>query len=187
MKNLREIITIGVVFLAAFFIYFQSQEAKKEWLQERNELIGTITAQDEKIAELEKDFSYLDDLTDEERVNYHSFLETKNSVDLIFSPEKTLLVYFHAVSNGDIEAIYTLTDTTESLADFSDRYQGSTQSYQDLESAMTYRYYDFVGILEGESTDDSDVNIEIAISLAGNRWVALYTLVKDGSNWKLKL
>lgn len=105
MKNLREIITIGVVFLAAFFIYFQSQEAKKEWLQERNELIGTITAQDEKIAELEKDFSYLDDLTDEERVNYHSFLETKNSVDLIFSPEKTLLVYFHAVSNGDIEAI----------------------------------------------------------------------------------
>lgn len=42
MKNLREIITIGVVFLAAFFIYFQSQEAKKEWLQERNELIGTI-------------------------------------------------------------------------------------------------------------------------------------------------
>lgn len=52
---------------------------------------------------------------------------------------------------------------------------------------MTYRYYDFVGILEGESTDDSDVNIEIAISLAGNKWVALYTLVKDGSNWKLKL
>lgn len=187
MKNIREIITIGIVFLAAFFIYFQSQDAKKEWLQERNELIGTITAQDEKIAELEKDFSYLDDLTDEERVNYHSFLETKNSVDLIFSPEKTLLVYFHAVSNGDIEAIYTLTDTTESLADFSDRYQGSTQSYQDLESAMTYRYYDFVGILEGESTDDSDVNIEIAISLAGNKWVALYTLVKDGSNWKLKL
>lgn len=187
MKNLREIITIGVVFLAAFFIYFQSQEAKKEWLQERNELIGTITAQDDKIAELEKDFSYLDDLTGEERVNYHSFLEMKNNADLIFSPEKTLLVYFHAVSNGDIEAIYTLTDTTESLADFSDRYQGSTQSYQDLESAMTYRYYDFVGILEGESTDDSDVNIEIAISLAGNKWVALYTLVKDGSNWKLKL
>lgn len=163
MKNLREIITIGVVFLAAFFIYFQSQEAKKEWLQECNEL------------------------TDEERGNYDSFLETKNSADLVFSPEKTLLVYFHAVSNSDIEAVYALTDTTESLDDFSDRYQGSAQSYQDMESAMTYRYYDFVGILEGKSTDDSDVNIEIAISLAGNKWVALYTLVKDGNNWKLKL
>lgn len=174
-------------FSSSLFIYFQSQEAKKEWLQERSELTATIAAQDEKIAELEKGFSYLDELTDVERENYDSFLEMKNNADLIFSPEKTLLVYFHAVSNGDIEAIYALTDTTESLDDFSDRYQGSAQSYQDMESAMTYRYYDFVGILEGESTDDSDVNIEIAISLAGNKWVALYTLVKDGNNWKLKL
>ena len=188
-------ILMGIIFFLAFFILFKTQESKNERLlfihddliQQRNELAETVTSQEEKIKELEKGFTYLDDLTEEEREKYQSFLETKKISDLILSPEKTLLVYLHAVSNGHIEAIHALTQTTESLAEFSTRYQGSEQSYQDMESVMTYRYYDFVEIHEDKNTTDTNVNVEIAISQAANKWVTLYHLIKDGNNWKLDL
>lgn len=166
-KKKRGIIILSIFFLSVFLIFYKSQETKRD--------------------DLEKGFTYLDELTDAEQENYQSFLETKNSDSLIFSPEKTLLVYLHAVSHGDIEAIHALTQTTESLDEFSARYQGSEQSYQDMESVMTYRYYDYAEIFEDENTDDTNVNVEIAISQAANKWVTFYHLIKDGDNWKVNL
>lgn len=193
-KNIGKIIMGSILFLS-LFIFWKSQQSQNEHLlsihndliQQRNELAETITSQEEKMKELEKGFTYLDDLTEEEREKYQTFFETKKSSDLGLSPEKTVLVYLHAVSNGDIEAIHAITHTTESLDEFSARYQGSEQSYRDMECVMTYRYYDFVDILEGESTDDGNVNVEIAISQAANKWVTVYHLIKDGNNWKLDL
>jgi len=57
-----------------------------------------------------KDFSNLNDLSEEEKEAYQLFIENKELNHLKgFSPEHTVLVYLHSVVNSDTESIYSLT------------------------------------------------------------------------------
>ena len=162
----------------------RDQQIIADLIEQRKELKEELAVQEKTIQTLEKPFTYLDDLSEEERAAYKQFQTSKDIQVLELSAEKTLLVYLHLASNNDLEGLYALTNTQQTLEEFQNTYVSSQQEAQDLEAVLLYRYYDDVRILEDE-LDDSNVNVEISISQASHQQVAIYRLTKTNGKWQL--
>ncbi|MDX8365523.1 hypothetical protein [Cytobacillus sp. IB215665] len=95
----------------------ETQEQLNEKVVEANKI---IKEQQRVINELNKEFSYLKDLSETELDAYELFVQDKNMRHLLgFSPENIVLIYLHSVVIDDIEAIYSLTFDDGALPDFS--------------------------------------------------------------------
>lgn len=162
----------------------RDQQIIADLIEQRKELKEELAVQEKTIQTLEKPFTYLDDLSEEERAAYKQFQTSKDIQVLELSAEKTLLVYLHLASNNDLEGLYALTNTQQTLEEFQNTYVTSRQAEQDLEAVLLYRHYDDVKILE-DDLDNSNVSVEISISQASHQQVAIYRLTKTNGKWQL--
>ena len=96
-----------------------------------NEVSKSNENTEKAIDESMKEFSYLNELSEEEKGAYQLYMENKELNHLKgFSPEHTVLVYLHSVANSDIESIYSLTyhnGTSPELYEFENEYHNDRQ------------------------------------------------------------
>ena len=98
----------------------EQQNQLKELKGKIVELEDIINEQQKIIDDQNKEFSYLNGFTKEELEAYENFVQDKDTQHLLgLSPEKMMLIYYHSVVIGDVEAIYLLTYNDGTLPDLS--------------------------------------------------------------------
>ncbi|MCM3612678.1 hypothetical protein M4S82_15640 [Planococcus sp. MERTA32b] len=132
------------------------------------------------IEESIQEFSYLDDLTEEEREAYQHFMENKDINHLKgFTPEKIVLVYLHSVANSDTEGIYSLTyhnGKSPELYEFENEYPKERQ-LKDEDLALKFRNYD--SILSKEDA------VNMKISFGSISYSLFIGVKKEDDIWKV--
>ncbi|MGM0522904.1 MAG: hypothetical protein ACQER2_02515 [Bacillota bacterium] len=167
-------------------------EAQRRTLEQLDqqivELEETVKEKQMIIEQHEADFSYLSDLSEAELEAYKLFREEKDTEHLSqFSPEKIVLIYYHSVVIGDIDAIYTLTyndGTLPDLVTFQQTYTKEGLLMKDLNSAATFRYYHSIEVREEDQTD-KDAFVEMRISYGKFNKSIIYGLEKESGIWKM--
>jgi len=152
------------------------------------ELEETVKEKQRIIEQHEADFSYLNDLSEAELEAYKLFREEMDTEHLSqFSPEKIVLIYYHAVVIGDIDALYTLTyndGTLPDLVTFQQSYTEEGMLMKDLNSAATFRYYHSIEVREEDKTD-KDAFVEMRVSYGKFNKAIIYGLKKESGIWKM--
>lgn len=153
-------------------------------------LANEVEKKDTTIDTLSQDFSFLDELNLEEITSYELFLETNDVTHLNdFSPEKIMLLYFHAVIDSDLDTVYSLTYDNGSLPDveeFKDQLQGQDVGYliTGKNELLMFRDYNFVEAREEGRTNDY-VSVEINGSYGTYSYSTIYGLMRDQDVWKM--
>lgn len=169
-------------------------EAQRSMLKQLDqqivELEETIKEKQKIIEQHEDEFSYLNTLSQSELEAYKLFAEEKKIEHLSqFSPEKIVLIYYHSVVIGDIDAIYTLTyndGTLPELVTFQQTYTKEGLLMKDLNSAATFRYYHSIEVRE-ENQTDKDAFVELRISYGKFNKSIIYGLKKEAGVWKMDM
>ncbi|SFC45178.1 hypothetical protein SAMN04488102_10737 [Alkalibacterium subtropicum] len=141
-----------------------------------------------KIDKLSRDFTYLSAFSALEEEAYQRFLETDETRHLTdLSPEKITLLYYHAITENDLETLYTLTYDNGSLPSF----DGFKQLYLDSDymmsakdSTVRYRNYDSVRSRDDDRTEEY-VTVEIKGHFRTYGFSTLYGLKKEDGIWKM--
>lgn len=144
---------------------FPEEETKRS-NEEIDRLEETISASQLKIEDIEEtvaqnndiikrysdEFSYLSGLTKFELQAYNAFLEAYDTTYLKdYSPENSLLLYYHPVVISDWEAIYELAyngSSLPSINEFNELYYRDPYHQAAIESALDYWYYDRLEVRE---------------------------------------
>ncbi|MGM7681388.1 hypothetical protein ACSVDA_04460 [Cytobacillus sp. Hm23] len=164
----------------------ETQEQLNEKVVEANKI---IKEQQRVINELNKEFSYLKDLSETELDAYELFAQDKNVRHLLgFSPENIVLIYFHSVVIDDIEAIYSLTFDNDALPDFSTFKQKYKEGLhkKDVDTAFDYRYYNSIEVNE-ENKTDNDVAVELSVEFGLYHTTVILILKKENGIWKMDI
>lgn len=152
------------------------------------ELEETVKEKQMIIEQHEADFSYLNDLSEAELEAYKLFREEMDTEHLLqFSPEKIVLIYYHAVVNGDMDAIYTLTyndGTLPDLVTFQQSYTEEGMLMNDRNSAAIFRNYHSIKVREEDKTD-KDAFVEMRVSYGKFNKSIIYGLKKESGIWKM--
>ena len=148
------------------------------------------TTEDQIIDDVEKkEFSYLNDLSEEELQAYENFSADKDPQHLKkFTPEKVFLVYIHSAVIDDIEAIYSLTFDNGDLPNFTDF---KTKYYKklnisNLEMALDFRYYNSITAQKVEENSD-EVTVDLRVSIGTFGASVIHGLEKQNGVWKVKI
>lgn len=152
----------------------------------------TSVAVTEQVEE-KKDFSYLQDLSDEKQKAYEQFAQSKNlSLLEDFKPEEILLIYLHSCDMLDTETVYTLTYNNSAFSTF-EMFQEEYNTY--LLSVMQqmvidYRFYNsisandpYIKPIKPLEADQSFVVINGSYGL--NSYSTIMMLKKEGGIWKV--
>lgn len=157
--------------------------------EEVAELKTVVAAQEDKINTLEN-FSYLNDLTEEELKAYALFLEEYDVTNLKdYSPEKIVLLYLHSLATGDVETIHAITFDGGTLLDldsFRDKVNSVDSPLDGHDVVITYRNYDSIKIREEQKTEDS-VHVEITASIDIHESAIVFGVQKENDQWKIDI
>lgn len=195
MKQLMSVIlTVFILFLSGCnnndTLIEEQQKQLKELENQIADLKEIVKEQEKVINNQNKEFSYLRDFTKEEIESYEQFVKDKNPQHLLgFSPEKILLIYYHSVVLGDVEAIYYLTyddGTLPDLSTFREKYYKEGLSKSEQESTVDYRYYNSIKVKEDTKTEN-EVVVEMNVSLGIFQATIVYGLKKQNDIWKMDI
>ncbi|WP_182200433.1 hypothetical protein [Paraliobacillus salinarum] len=128
------------------------------------------------------EFSYLNNLSEDEISSYNLFKKDKDINHLrSFSSENIVLVYLHSVAENDLEGIYSLTyhgEITHDFFEFEKQYSKKRQ-LKDENFALTFRNYDSI------SSKESKVNLKVSF---GSISYSLFIAVKKEHDvWKVDM
>ncbi|MFS1518554.1 hypothetical protein V1503_19135 [Bacillus sp. SCS-151] len=188
---------IGVFFTVIILFLTGCNNEKSllvEKLEQLNEKVvevnNTIKEQQKVIDELNKEFSYLKDLSEKELDAYELFAQDKDIRKLLgFSPEKIVLIYFHSVVIDDIEALYSLTYDDGTLPDFSifkQKYYQEGLHKKDLETTLDFRYYNSIEVSEENKTDNY-ASVEMSVDFGLFHPTVILGLKKENEIWKMDI
>ncbi|MFB1051792.1 hypothetical protein [Paraliobacillus sp. JSM ZJ581] len=128
------------------------------------------------------EFSYLNNLTEEEISAYKLFKEDKDISYLrSFSSEHIVLVYLHSVAKNDLEGIYSLTyhgETTPNFLEFKNEYYKERQ-LKDENLVLTFRNYDSIS-----SKADS---VDLKVSFGSITYHLFIGVKKEHDVWKVNM
>ncbi|QOR64983.1 hypothetical protein IM538_14160 [Cytobacillus suaedae] len=195
MKQLMSVVlTVIILFLVGCnndkSVIEEHQNQLKELENEIAELKGIVKEQEKTINDQNKEFSYLNDLTKEEVELYEQFTQDKNPQHLLgISPEKILLVYYHSVVIGDVEAIYSLIyddGTLPDLSTFRQKYYKEGLYNSEQESTVDFRYYNSIKVRE-DNKKENEVVVEMNVSLGIFQSTIVYMLKKQNDIWKIDI
>lgn len=149
-------------------------------------LTGCVESEVNKNNEDPKDdmieFSYLNDLSEEQISSYNLFKKDKDISHLKhFSSENIVLVYLHSVAEHDLEGIYLLTyhgETTPDFFEFEKQYSKKRQ-LKDENFALTFRNYDSI------SSKESKVNLKV--SFGSISYSLFIGIKKEHGVWKVDM
>ncbi|MRN53136.1 hypothetical protein [Paenibacillus monticola] len=140
-------------------------------------------------AEPKKPFSYLEQLPEERLKEYELFVSDKEIRHLqTFSPEEMLLVYLQAAAMGDVDVIYPITYDDGSLPDadiFRTKYYAEVMN-KELETALSYRYYDSIKVQE-DTVKENELGVVITASIGSFTSSIIYGLKKEDNIWKVDI
>ncbi|RWZ58584.1 hypothetical protein EQV77_06350 [Halobacillus fulvus] len=165
----------------------EEQEKEIKQLHEHiTEIEADLQEQEQIIDNHSEDFSYLNDLSDQDKEAYELFVEEKDDRHLSgLSPDKMMLVYYHSVVQDDIEALYSLAYNDGTLPDF----KVFKQQYEDhlhkkeLKTALSFRDYDDIRVREGQ-TKENEAHVEMHVSYGGYSQVIVASFSNDNGVWK---
>lgn len=194
MKKVVGVFLIIILFIAGcnhdLDIVDTQQNEIKELKEKMANLEDTVKQQQEIITELQSDFSYLRDFTEDELTLYEVFLEEKDVQQLSnLSPEKIVLLYFHSVVIDDVESIYLLTyndGTLPELSIFKDKYYSDGLHTKDLETTLDFRDYNSLEIKDDNSNENEAV-VEIGVSYGHFHSVEVRGLKQEDGIWKMDI
>ena len=166
----------------------EQQETINQQEQRITDLEETVSQQEELINQLTMPFSYLEQLSEQDKRLATLFIEDKKQERLAnLSPESALLLYLHGFATDDVELIHALTYNN---GQFDDLETFSTVLYDGMaasdvkEDALTYRYFDQLTVKEA-SDADNDRLVEIGVALGSSRYVTVYQLTHQDNRWKV--
>ncbi|RPF50387.1 hypothetical protein [Aquisalibacillus elongatus] len=193
---MKQIISIFLVF-TILILSGCTDESTEEQQNELKELKGKIAELENTVDEQQKiinhddrEFSYLEGLTEAESEAYQRFVEDKGTQHLSdMSPEKIVLVYLHSVVKGDVEAIYSLTYDDGTLSDLvtfrQDYYNGGLHK-KEIETTLDFRYYDSIKVRD-ENKTENQVAVEMSVDFGLYHHSVIYGLKKENEIWKMEL
>ena len=172
-----------VAFLTSLFLITgcTPSNSKKE------DVIRKVDEKVLKIVDTEEQFSYLNDLSEEELKSYKQFTVEYDANYLKgFSPENILLIYIHSAVIDDIEAIYALAymeDESLEFDNFKDKYYKHL-NISNIEIALDFRYYDSIQVKQEES---NGLLVELLVTYGRFTATTLMELKKENDIWKIVL
>ena len=166
----------------------EQQETIKQQEQRITDLEETVSQQEELINQLTMPFSYLEQLSEQDKRLATLFIEDKKQERLAnLSPESALLLYLHGFATDEVELIHALTYNNgqfDSLETFSTVLYDGMAAFDFKEDALTYRYYDQLTVKEASDAED-DRLVEIGVELGSSRYVTVYQLTHQDNRWKV--
>lgn len=168
----------------------EQEEKIAEQVSKIEALESELDDKDEKINNLSRDFTYLSAFSVAEEESYQRFLETDDTRHLTnLSPEKITLLYYHALTENDLETLYTLTYDNGSLRSFDEfkqLYHDSGFRMKAKDSTVRYRDYDSIQSRDDDRTEEY-VTVEIKGHFRTYGFSTLYGLKKEDGIWKMDI
>ncbi|CAM5215571.1 hypothetical protein UACE39S_02499 [Ureibacillus acetophenoni] len=136
----------------------------------------------------EKDFTYLEELSEEKVEIYKEFLQNGNiGVLSDFTPEEILLIYMNLVYEHNVDKLYLLTynggefPTVDAFIEkFLEKY-----SWELDQTYLLFRNYDEIAI--NDATNEEVTIVHFKISLGKRTHFQTFPLKKEDGIWKLSI